>query len=349
MRLETAFMSIAERGPNMTDSAPLVGPLLQRFFAEHLVHHKQASPQTVACYRDTFRLLLEFLQKQIRVEPSALRVTDLDAPTILSFLDHLEQERKNSVRSRNLRLAAIRSFSRVVALREPRYVDLAARILAIPVKRSERKLVGYLTRLEVEAILSAPDLSKWQGRRDYALLLTLYNSGARVSELISLEPTQVHFGTSNFLTILGKGRKQRSVPLWSKTARVLRNWFSELRTMSATKAFPNARGSTLSRDGVNYILQLAVQRGAVTCPSLSSKRISPHTLRHSTAMHLLQSGVDITVIALWLGHESIETTHGYIEADLVMKQKALAKTTPHPGRNNRFKASDSLLKFLAAL
>ncbi len=333
----------------MTDSAPFLGPLLQRFFAEHLVHHRRASSQTVAAYRDTFRLLLEFLQKQRHIEPSALRVTDLDAPTILSFLDHLERERKNSVRSRNLRLSAIRSFSRLVALREPSQVDLAARILAIPVKRCERKLVGYLTRMEVEAILAAPDLSKWLGRRNYALLLTLYNSGARVSELIGLEVGQVHFGSSNFLMVFGKGRKQRTIPLWKKTARVLHNWFKELEAKSITKAFPNARGAPLSRDGVNYILQLAVQRATATCPSLSTKSISPHTLRHSTAMHLLQSGVDITVIALWLGHESIETTHGYIEADLAMKEKALEKTTPHVGRNARFKASDSLLRFLAAL
>jgi integrase/recombinase XerD len=333
----------------MTDAAPLLGPLLQRFFAEHLVHHKGASPQTVASYRDTFRLLLEFVQKQCHIEPSALRVTDLDVPVILRFLDYLESERKNSVRSRNLRLAAIRSFSRLMALREPAHVDLTSRILAIPVKRSERKLVGYLTRVEVEAILAAPDLSKWQGRRDYALLLTLYNSGARVSELVSLQQSQVHFGSSNSLTLCGKGRKQRTVPLWKKTARVLQNWFRELSSMSTSNAFPNARGAALSRDGVNYILQLAVRGATAACPSLSSKRISPHTVRHSTAMHLLQSGVDITVIALWLGHESIETTHTYIEADLAMKEKALERTTPHVGRNTRFKASDSLLRFLAAL
>lgn len=333
----------------MTDAAPLLGPLLQRFFAEHLVHHKRASLQTVASYRDTFRLLLEFVQQQCHIEPSALRVTDLDVPVILRFLDYLESERKNSVRSRNLRLAAIRSFSRLMALREPALVDLAARILAIPVKRSERKLVGYLNRMEVEAILAAPDLSKWQGRRDYALLLTLYNSGARVSELISLQQSQTHFGSSNALTLFGKGRKERTVPLWTKTARVLQNWFRERPATSTSNAFPNARGGPLSRDGVNYILQLAVQRAAMACPSLSSKRISPHTVRHSTAMHLLQSGVDITVIALWLGHESIETTHTYLEADLAMKEKALEKTTPHAGRNTRFKASDSLLRFLAAL
>lgn len=333
----------------MTNAAPLLGPLLQRFFAEHLVHHKRASLQTVASYRDTFRLLLQFVQKQCHIEPYALRVTDLDVPVILRFLDYLESERKNSVRSRNLRLAAIRTFSRLMAMREPAHVDLAARILAIPVKRSERKLVGYLTRVEIEAILAAPDLSKWQGRRDYALLLTLYNSGARVSELVSLQPSEVHFGSSNSVTLFGKGRKERTVPLWNKTARVLQNWFRELPAMSTTNAFPNARGGPLSRDGVNYILQLAVRRAAAACPSLASKKLSPHTVRHSTAMHMLQSGVDISVIALWLGHESTETTHTYIEADLTMKEKALEKTTPHAGRNTRFKASDPLLRFLAAL
>ena len=251
----------------MTDAAPLLGPLLQRCFAEHLVHHKRVSLQTVASYRDTFRLLLEFVQKQRHIEPSALRVTDLDVPVILGFLDYLESERKNSVRSRNLRLAAIRSFSRLMALREPAHVDLAARILAVPVKRSERKLVEYLTRVEVEAILAAPDLSKWQGRRDYALLLTLYNSGARVSELVSLQPSAVHFGSSNSLTLFGKGRKERTVPLWTKTARVLQKWFRELPAMSTSNAFPNARSGPLSRDGVNYILQLAVQRAAEACPS----------------------------------------------------------------------------------
>ena len=302
----------------------------------------------MASYRDTFRLLLEFIQKQHHKEPSVLRVTDLDLPTVLNFLDHLERERKNSIRSRNLRLAAIRAFFRLLALRDPSRVDLASQILAIPVKRSERKLVGYLTRSEIDAILAAPDLSKWHGRRDYGLLLTFYNSGARVSELIALQPDQVHFGQTNSLTLLGKGRKQRTVPLWSQSARFLQNWFRELPSTSTT-AFPNARGGSLSRDGVNYILRLAVRRAAHKCPSLSSKRVSPHTLRHTTAMHLLQSGVDITVIALWLGHERIETTHGYIEADLAMKEKALEKTTPQADRSTRFKAADPLLRFLSAL
>jgi site-specific recombinase XerD len=322
---------------------------LQHFFAEHLLHHRSVSPQTVASYRDTFRLLLEFLQNEYRLEPASLRITNLDAPSILSFLDYLERKRKNSVRSRNLRLSAIRSFSRLVALREPSQVALVTRILAIPVKRCEHRLVGYLTRKEVDAILAAPDQSRWSGRRDHALLLTLYNSGARVSELINLDISQIHFGASNYVTLLGKGRKQRTIPLWSNTSRVLRKWFTELEKKSITQAFPNARGAPISRDGVNYILQLAVRRAALSCTSLLTKTISPHTLRHSTAMHLLQAGVDITVIALWLGHESIETTHCYIEADLAMKEKALEKTNAYNGRSTKFKPSDSLLRFLNSL
>jgi len=333
----------------MAESSPLLGSLLQHFFAHHLVHHKHASPQTIASYRDTFRLLLEFFQQKSGIEPSRLRVTDLDVPTTLNFLDYLELNRRNSVRSRNLRLAAIRSFFRLVALRDPAHVDLASRILAIPVKRSERKVVGYLTRPEVEAILSTHDLSKWQGRRDYALLLTLYNTGARVSELINLEQNQAQFSPTSFLTLSGKGRKQRTIPLWNNTSRTLRRWFQELQTMSITIAFPNARGSPLSRDGINYILQASVRRAAQTCPSLSSKRVSPHTIRHTTAMHLLQSGVDITVIALWLGHESIETTHTYVEADLATKEKAVQRIAQPGSRYTRFKAGDSLLRFLATL
>lgn len=333
----------------MNDSAPLLGPLLQHFFAEHLLHHRSVSPQTVASYRDTFRLLLQFLQKEYHLEPASLRITNLDAPSILSFLDYLELKRKNSVRSRNLRLSAIRSFSRLVALREPSQVALVTRILAIPVKRCEHRLVGYLTRKEIDAILVAPDQSRWSGRRDHALLLTLYNSGARVSELINLDVSQIYFGASNYVTLLGKGRKQRTIPLWSNTARVLRKWFIELEKKSITKAFPNARGGPISRDGVNYILQLAVGRAAITCTSLLTKTISPHTFRHSTAMHLLQAGVDMSVIALWLGHESIETTHCYIEADLAMKERALEKTNAYTGRSPKFKPSDSLMKFLTSL
>lgn len=333
----------------MTDAAPLVGPLLQHFFVEHLLHHRSVSPQTVASYRDTFRLLLEFLRYEYHLEPTALRITDLDAPAILRFLDHLELKRHNSVRSRNLRLSAIRSFSRLVALREPSQVALVTRIMAIPVKRCERRLIGYLTRKEVDAILAAPDQSRWSGRRDHALLLALYNTGARVSELINLELNQIHFGSSNYVTLLGKGRKQRTIPLWSSTAKVLRKWFTELETKSIRKAFPNARRAPMSRDGVNYILQVAVRSAAIACPSLLAKTISPHTFRHTTAMHLLQGGVDINVIALWLGHESIETTHCYVEADLAMKEKALEKTHAYQGSSTKFKASDSLLKFLASL
>jgi integrase/recombinase XerD len=329
--------------------SPLVGSLLQTFFTEHLLTHKRVSPQTVASYRDAFRLLLQFVRERKDIAPAALRVSDLDAPTILSFLDSLEQERHNCVRSRNIRLAAIRSFFRLVALKEPACVGLATQILALPVKRTDRRLVVALTRAEVEALLAVPDLQTWQGRRDHALLLTLYNSGARVSEMTALQCHQVHFGACSFLHLTGKSRKERSVPLWPMTARTLKAWFVELAAKSITTAFPSVRGRPLSRNGVDYILQQAVSHATPHCPTLRNKRISPHTWRHTTATHLLQSGVDISVIALWLGHESTETTHIYIEADLATKERALEKLAPLGKKAPRFKANDQLLAFLATL
>lgn len=333
----------------MISTASLIGPLLQAFFTEHLLVHKRASPQTMAAYRDTFRLLLQFTRDRQGIEPAALRVTDLEAPIILAFLDHLEQDRHNSARSRNARLAAIRSFFRLVALRDPGSVGIVTRIMAIPLKRIDKRLVGSLTRQEIEAVLAAPDRSHWIGRRDNALLLTFYNSGARVSELTTLSQSQVSFGASSFLNLMGKGRKQRAVPLWPKTARVLQSWFRELEKLRVSLAFPNRRGSMMSSDGVNYILQQSVRRAALTCPSLLGKRVTPHMLRHTTAMHLLQSGVDLAVIALWLGHESLETTHIYVEADLAMKEQALQKLAPAGRDAPRFKADDKLLAFLATI
>ena len=331
----------------MDTLSPAVGPLLQTFFTEHLLNHKRVSPQTIASYRDTFRLLLQFVRTKRGVAPEALRVETLDVSTILKFLDSLEQERHNCVRSRNARLAAIRSFFRWVALKEPACMGLVTQILAVPVKRAERRLVTALSRPEVDALLATPDLTTWQGRRDHALLLTLYNSGARVSEITSLQCRHVHFGASSFLNLTGKGRKERNVPLWPKSARILKAWFKELGT--ATIAFPNARGGPLSRNGVDHILQRAVERAIPNCPSLGNKHISPHTWRHTTAMHLLQSGVDISVIALWLGHESTETTHVYIEADLAIKERALEKLAPAGQKPSRYKAGDAVLAFLATL
>jgi integrase/recombinase XerD len=327
----------------------LIAPHLQVFFADYLCRQKRLSPPTIVSCRDTFRLLLTFLRDQTGIEPSALRIADLDAPAVLRFLEYLEQHRGNSVRSRNIRLSAIRSFFRLVALRDPDSLGIATRVLAIPIKREDKKLIGYLTRPEMQALLAALDPAKWSGRRDYALLLTLYNSGARISEVLTLTREQVGFETTTFVHLTGKGRKERAVPLWPDTARVLKAWFRELEGHAGRIAFPNARGRPLSRDGVDYLIKQAVLRAIPTCPSLATKHISPHVIRHTTAMHLLQAGVDIATIALWLGHESIETTHVYLTTDLAMKAKALEKLEPIVGAWQRFHADDPLLTFLNSL
>jgi site-specific recombinase XerD len=327
----------------------LIAPHVQAFFADYLCQQRRLSPQTIISCRDTFRLLLTFLRDHTGVEPSALRIADVDAPVVLHFLNYLEQERGNAVRSRNIRLSAIRSFFRLVALRDPDSLGIVTRVLAIPVKRENQKLIGYLTRPEIQALLAAPDRSKWVGRRDHALLLTLYNSGARVSEVTMLKRDHVCFGSSTFLQLHGKGRKERTIPLWTETVQVLRAWFHELGEHAPNIAFPSVRGKPLSRDGIDYLLKQAVQRAIGACPSLATKTVSPHVVRHTTAMHLLQAGVDIATIALWLGHESIETTHVYLQADLAMKEKALGKLDPIAGEWTRFHADDPLLAFLASL
>jgi integrase/recombinase XerD len=327
----------------------MIGPLLQGFFVEHLLAHKHVSPRTVSSYRDTFRMLLQFVRDRTHTEPSSLRVAALDASTILSFLEHLEFARHNSARSRNVRLAAIRSFFRWVALCDPELAGLATRVLAIPAKRTDRRLVQSLSRAEVDALLAAPDRSQWLGRRDHALLLTLYNTGARVSEITALQQAQVQFGSSTVINLKGKGRKERSIPLWSNTAQILKAWFRELEGAHTSIAFPSHRGRQLSRNGVDYILQQAISRASSHCPSLTDKRISPHVVRHTTAAHLLQAGIDISIIALWLGHESIETTHIYIDADLTTKERALEKLAPTDATSLRFKPTDSVLAFLQQL
>jgi site-specific recombinase XerD len=253
------------------------------------------------------------------------------------------------VRSRNIRLAALRTFFRFVALRDPDSLGIVTRVLAIPVKRTDQKLIGYLTRPEIQAILAAPDRTTWVGRRNHALLVTLYNSGARVSEITALQQGQIRFAEHTCLQLVGKGRKERTIPLWADTARLLRGWFHELGANAAHVAFPSARGTPLSRDGVEYLLKQTAQRAVAACPSLATKAISPHVIRHTTAMHLLQAGVDMATIALWLGHESLDTTHMYLQADLAMKEKALAKLEPIEGVWKRFHADDPLLAFLAAL
>ena len=333
----------------MNSRVGLIAPLVQIFFTDFLVRQRRVSPQTVASYRDTFRLLIQQVSQDTGKKPSDLTLEDLQAKAILQFLDSLEKDRGNSIQTRNARLAAIRSFFRLVTLRAPDPIDLAAQVLALPVKRADRRLIGYLTRPEIEAILATPDQQTRGGRRDYALLLTLYNTGARISETLALRQDQVSFGAASLVHFKGKGRKERSMPLWPITSRTLRIWIEKRGENPDCILFPNAGGGTLSTDGATYLLDQAVPRAIPSCPSLKTKRVSPHVIRHTTAMHLLQSGAEMTAIALWLGHESLETTHGYVQADLQMKEQALGKVAPVGGILSRFKPDDALLAFLAAL
>ena len=327
----------------------LVGPLLQFFFTDYLIAQRRVSPQTIASYRDTFRLLLQFVDRETGIGPTALPLASLDTGMILRFLDGLEKNRGNSVVSRNLRLTAIRSFYRMVAFRDPASAGIATHVLAIPLKRADTRVRPYLTRDEMEALLASIDRSQWRGRRDYALLLTLYNTGARVSEIAALQRNQVSIASKSYVQLHGKGRKDRMVPLWPRTAKILKEWFRELQTPPATVAFPSIRGEPLTRFAIHLLLRKTVEQAQTSCPSLKNKRISPHVLRHSTAMALLQSGVDIAVIALWLGHESIETTNEYLHANMAIKEKALATLQPVGKKFRRFKADDTLLDFLANL
>lgn len=333
----------------MPSQSQSLAPHVQAFFTHHLCQHKQASPQTIASYRDTFRLFFTFVQATTGREPAALQVRDFDAPLVLQFLDYLEHQRGNTVRSRNMRLAALRTFVRFLSRRTPESLAIVTRVLAIPTKRADKKLIGALTRAAVEALLAAPDRSYWVGRRDHALLLTLYNSGARVSEVTTLQRHQVCFGPSTLLQLTGKGRKTRTVPLWPHTSRTRQAWFAELREDDGQTAFPNTRGHPLSRDSVAHLLQRATHNAVTGCPSLRTKKVTPHVLRHTTALHLLQAGVDIAVIALWLGHESIEITHVYLEIDLAHKEQALHKLAPVEGPMARFTTPDPLLAFLSSL
>lgn len=332
------------RAPSITFAAAL-----QDFFLLRLGTERGASPRTIASYRDTFELLLRFAERQTGKPPSRLTLSDLDAPFVLDFLDHLEKERLNSPRTRNVRLAAIRSFMRYASVRDPASLAVAQRVLDIPVKRFERPVLGFLTREEVEAILDAPDRATWSGRRDAVLLATLYNTGARVSEITGLQVANVLLERESAVHLHGKGRKQRVVPLWKSTAAQLRDWLGEIGRSSDNPVFPNRAGRALSRSGVENRLQLAVRKAVKRCPSLGGRRISPHIVRHTTAMHLLQSGVALAVIALWLGHESPQTTHCYIEADLAMKEAALKRVQDPSPRRGRFQASDPLLAFLDGL
>ena len=323
--------------------------LLQDFFHRRLIAQRGASAHTIASYRDTFTLLLGYAAERTGRTPSALTLSDLDAPMVLSFLDHLESERGNSARTRNLRLAAIRSFMRYASLREPTLLPVTQRVLAIPAKCFDRPVLGYLSRGEVTAIINAPDPSTWSGQRDAVLFAVLYNTGARVSEITRLRVDDVLLDRASAVLLHGKGRKERAVPLWKSTAAQLRRWLPRIDRSPDRPVFPNRTGQPLSRSGVEHQLRVACRKASERHPSLATRRISPHTLRHTTAMHLLQSGVDITVIALWLGHEGTATTHQYVEADLAMKEAALRRVADPAPEPLRFTATDRLLDFLEAL
>jgi site-specific recombinase XerD len=332
-----------------TRHAPDFPALVQEFFCQRLIQQQNASARTVASYRDAFRLLLGYLERSRKKHPSAVALADLDAPNIAAFLDHLEKKRGNGVRTRNTRFAAIRSFLRYAAARDPASLPIVQRVLAIPTKRFARPSLCFLSRGEVAAVLEAPDASTWSGRRDRVLFALLYNTGARVSEAVALRRADVSLDPSRCVRITGKGRKQRVVPLWKSTAGCLRDWMARGDPGPESPLFPNRGGRPLSRSGVEMRLRSVVRTASGRCPTLRGKRISPHTLRHTTAMHLLQSGVDITVIALWLGHESLETTHQYVEADLAMKERAFAKLEELPVGKIRYRAGDELLRFLEDL
>lgn len=327
-----------------------LAPLLESFFTDRLYRQLQVSPNTVSTYRDSFRLLLGFAQSRLKKAPSELLLADLDPAVIGAFLTYLEQERYCSPRTRNVRLGAIHSFFRYVALLEPAHAGIIQRILAIPQKRCDRNLVDFLTRPEVEALLKMPDQTTWLGRRDYALLLVGVQTGLRVSELIGLRPGQIIFGTGPHIRCRGKGRKERCVPLTRQTAFVLKAWGAEPNGVPSEPVFPSRRGSALSRDAVERLVGKYAASAANACPSMKGKRVSPHVLRHTAAMQLLQAGVDCAVIALWLGHESIETTGIYLHADLALKEKALARVAPLSLTTpRRYQPGDQLMAFLNAL
>jgi site-specific recombinase XerD len=332
----------------MTTSASFA-PLLERFFIQRLMQQRQVSAHTVSSYRDTFRLFLKFAQERLHKSPSQLKFEEVDAPLIVAFLDHIEKHRGLSARSRNLRLTAIHSLFRYAAFEAPTHSAQIQRVLAIPSKRFTRTLVRFLSRPEVDALLAAPDQRTWFGRRDHAFLLVAVQTGLRLSEMTGLKRADVTLSAGAHVHVIGKGRKERCTPLAKSTVAVLKAWLREPQRGYEDVLFPNARGGRLSPDGVHYLLARHCVVASKGCPSLKHKRVTVHVLRHTMALDLLQEGVDRSVIALWLGHESVETTQIYLEATLAMKEQALAKTTPFNGRHGRYRPGDPLLGFLTSL
>ena len=326
-----------------------LAPTLQAFFTSRLIRQRQASPSTIASYRDTWRLLLGYCSARTGKQPSDLQITDLDAPLIAAFLNHLEQDRGNSARTRNARLAAIHSLFGYAALQHPEHAELIARVLAIPPKRFDKALVTWLAEDELDALLAAPDKTTWAGRRDHAMILLAAQTGLRISELTGLAISDVRLGAGPHVSCHGKGRKQRITPLTKTTVTVLRAWLAERHAQPGQPLFPNRTGGRLSRDAVERRLASHLATATQHCPSLRTKNVTAHTLRHTAAMRLLHAGVDTSVIALWLGHEQTDTTQIYLHADLKLKEKALARTTPPHTKPGRYKPPDQLLAFLEAL
>ena len=326
-----------------------IAPALQAFFTDRLITQRNSSPRTIAAYRDTFKLLLRFAHAQTGKQPFELDIDDLDAPLIGAFLSHLEHDRGNSPRTRNARLAAIHSFYRFAALEHPQHAHTIARVMAIPTKRHERNIVSYLDLTEIKALLAAPDRGTWLGRRDRALLAVMIQTGVRVSELVGLRVHDVHLGAGHHIRVLGKGRKNRTTPLTGETVAVLRQWLTERGGAPQDPLFPTRQGRPLSRYTVGLLVSKHANTAAAGCATLMAKRVTPHVLRHTTAMLLRAKEVDIATIALWLGHESTQTTHIYEHADPALKEKAIARTTPLGIKPGRYRPSDTLLAFLDTL
>jgi len=326
-----------------------LAPTMEAFFSERLISQKQVSDHTLGAYADTFKLLLRFTSDRTGKSPSALDFTDVDSLVIGAFLDHLEHVRGNGTRTRNARLAAIHSLFNFAALRHPEHAALIQRVLAIPTKRYSRTDVSFLEADEINALIAAPNRDTWIGRRDHALLVTAIQTGLRVSELIGLSCTDVNLGKGAHVRCLGKGRKQRCTPLTLQTVSILRVWLRERGGEPAEPLFPTSRGHVLSRDAVEFLVAKYARIAQLSCSTLGTKTITPHTLGHSAAMNLLRSGVSTAVIAMWLGHESPDTTQIYLHADLTIKERAMDRTAPFGTKPGRYRAPDALLAFLESL
>ncbi len=326
-----------------------LAPALQAFFTDRLITQRDSSPRTIAAYRDTFRLLLRYAQTQTGKQPFELDIDDLDAPLIGAFLTHLERDRGNSARTRNARLGAIHSFYRFAALEHPEHAHTIARVMAIPTKRHERTTLCYLDLAEITALLAAPDRGTWLGRRDRALLALMIQTGIRVSELVGLRVGDVHLATGRHIRVLGKGRKKRATPLTGEIVALLRQWIAERGGAPEDPLFPTRQGRPLSRYTVGLFVAKYAETAAAACPSLTTKRVTPHVLRHTAAMLWRAKQVDIATIALLLGHESTQTTHIYEHADPALKEKAIDRTAPLGIKPGRYRPSDTLLAFLEGL